>query len=429
MSDLALSASHVTKRFRIPLDKSATLKHRVVHMRSTSRYRPLLAVDDVSFDVHEGEFMGIIGRNGSGKSTLLKMLARIYRPTTGKVVINGKLSPFLELGVGFNPELTARENVLLNGAILGLARRDLSARMEEMLHFAELDQFADTKLKNFSSGMHVRLAFTVAIQANAAILLMDEVLAVGDARFQAKCLDVFNDYRRQGRTIVLVTHDLSSVELYADRAIMLEHGKVVEDGHAADVTARYHRLIGQLQDDERRESGGSLVDLSDVRPSDSRWGSGDIRVQSVRFLGADGEPHVSFTTGEPMTIQITAEANRDVSDTIVGIGLHRADGSIIGGINTKLANVVVPQLRAGQGAVFRFKLDALRFLTGTYRATIGLHNESGSTVYDWLDQSFEFRVNDDLGRPGQYDLGLDWEVFATQAPRADDAVIGSAQPA
>ena len=428
MSKPVVSVNHVTKSFRIPLDKSATLKHRVVHLRSTSRYRQLLAVDDVSFDVHEGEFVGIIGRNGSGKSTLLKMLARIFRPSKGQIAINGKVSPFLELGVGFNPELTARENVLLNGAILGLSRKDLASRMEEMIHFAELEQFADTKLKNFSSGMQVRLAFTVAIQANAAVLLMDEVLAVGDARFQSKCFDVFNDYRRQGRTIILVTHDLGSVALYADRAIMLEHGKMVEDGHAADVTARYHRLIGELQDEERRKTGGALVNLGDERPNESRWGNGDVRIQSVRFIGADGEPHVNFTTGEPMTIHIVAEANRDVPEMVVGIGMHRADGSHIGGTNTKIDGVPVPPMREGQSMVVRFAMDAVRLLTGTYRVTIAVHNESGSSTYDWLEQAFEFRVTDERGRPGQFDLGEAWEVVQESASHSDDLII-RAQPA
>lgn len=428
MSKPVVSVSHVTKSFRIPLDRSATLKHRVVHLRSTSRYRQLLAVDDVSFDVHEGEFIGIIGRNGSGKSTLLKMLARIYRPTSGKLAITGKVSPFLELGVGFNPELTARENVLLNGAILGLSRRDLGARMEEMIHFAELEQFADTKLKNFSSGMQVRLAFTVAIQANAGILLMDEVLAVGDARFQAKCFDVFNDYKRQGRTIILVTHDLGSVALYADRAIMLEHGRMVEDGNANDVTAHYHRLIGQLQDAERVDTGGALIELRDERPSESRWGSGDVRIQSVRFIGGDGESHVSFTTGEPMTIHIVAEANRDVSDMVVGVALARADGTLIGGTNTKVSGVPVPPLEEGQSMVVRFAMDAVRLLTGTYRVTIAVHNDSGSSTYDWLDQAFEFRVTDEHGKPGQFDLGEAWEIYPASVSRADGS-LSQAQPA
>lgn len=406
----AIAVRDVTKRFRLPLDKSATLKHRVVHLRSTSRYRQLLALDRVSFDVPEGQFLAIIGRNGSGKSTLLKVLARIYRPTSGSVTVNGALSPFLELGVGFNPELTARENVLLNGAILGLSRKQLEARMDEMIHFAELEEFVDTKLKNYSSGMQVRLAFTVSIQANAAILLMDEVLAVGDARFQAKCFDIFNQYKREGRTIVLVTHDTSSVDLYADRALLLEHGVLKEDGKATDVTARYRRMIGQLEENERNATGGALVDVDDLRPSDARWGDGKIRITGVRFLRGDRQQHVTFATGEAMTVRIEAEAQTDIDELSVGVRLHRADGSIVGGLNTKMAGIDVPRLRQGARVAFDYAMPEVRILGGTYRATVALVNPSTTATHDWLEQAFEFRVIDELSRPGYVDLGGKWMI-------------------
>lgn len=240
----AITVVDVTKRFRIPMDRSTTLKYRLVHLRRTSRFRELMALSDVSFEVRRGEFFGVIGANGSGKSTLLKILAGIYRPTSGGVVIDGAVAQFLELGVGFNPELTARENVYLNGAILGLSRRELRSRMEQILDFAELTDFADQKLKNFSSGMSVRLAFTVAIEADSSILLMDEVLAVGDARFQAKCFDVFAGYREQGKTVVLVTHDLGAVDTYCDRALLLENGELTAVGRARDVTNAYRQSVG-----------------------------------------------------------------------------------------------------------------------------------------------------------------------------------------
>lgn len=405
MSLPVVSVQNVTKRFKLPLDKSATLKHRVVHLRSSSRYRELLALEDISFDVGDGEFVGIIGRNGSGKSTLLKILARIYQPSTGTLQINGALSPFLELGVGFNPELTARENILLSGSIIGLQRRDLEERMDEMIHFAELEQFVDTKLKNYSSGMQVRLAFTVAIQANAAILLMDEVLAVGDARFQAKCLDIFNSYKKRGRTIILVTHDLSAVDLYADRAIMLERGRLIADGTPSEVTAQYRQLIGRLEEEERIASGGALVDIADTTPRDGRWGDGTVRITSVRFLRGDGTNHVTFTTGEPMTIEIAIEAHTDVANLTVCLQMHRGDGSVVGGMHTKLQHCLIPPLRKGDRITVEYAMPSLRIVGGTYRLTVTAVELESATVYDWMEQAFEFRVIDELALPGLVELG------------------------
>ena len=272
----AIHVEHLSKRFRIPLDRSATLKHRVTHWRNATRFRIMEALRDISFDVSAGEFIGIIGHNGSGKSTLLKILSRIYRPDGGVVAIEGKVSPFLELGVGFNPELTARENIFLSGAILGLGRAELHRLFDEIIGFAELEQFVDHKLKNFSSGMEVRLAFSLAIQAHAEILMMDEVLAVGDASFQQKCFDIFARYKREGRTVVLVTHELGAVTTYCDRALLLDHGRLVADGATADVTAQYRRAIGLAAD-------GSLT-TTEVE----RWGSRDVVVTGVRMLDSRG---------------------------------------------------------------------------------------------------------------------------------------------
>jgi ABC-type polysaccharide/polyol phosphate transport system ATPase subunit len=420
----AISVRDVTKRFRIPLDRSSTLKYRVTHLRSASRYRDLLAVDGVTFDVPEGQFLGIIGRNGSGKSTLLKLLSRIYPPTKGTVLLGGLVSPFLELGVGFNPELTARENVLLNGAVLGLPRKVLEARMAEIMHFAELEEFVDTKLKNYSSGMQVRLAFTVAIQADAGILLMDEVLAVGDARFQSKCFDVFNSYKREGRTIVLVTHDLSAVDLYCDRAILIERGKMAAEGTSTEVTGRYRHMIGDLQDAERIATGGAVVDLEDRRPGENRWGSGEVRIRAVRLLRSNGEQHVNFTSDEPMTIRIEVEAFRDVDDLVLGIGLHRGDGSVVAGTNTHIARVTIPPISAGQRLLLDYAMPRLLLLGGTYRLTLAAHPSLDAVTYDRLDQAFEFRVTDDTGRDGIFELGGRWAVGV---PRSQAAGIESVE--
>jgi len=397
----AISVTGLSKRFRIPLDRSTTLKYRFTHLRSASRYRDLMALNDVSFDVPEGQFIGIVGANGSGKSTLLKIMSRIYRPTAGEVRMEGMVSPFLELGVGFNPELTARENVLVNGAILGLARSELERRMEGMLAFAELEDFADQKLKNYSSGMQVRLAFTVAIQADASIYLMDEVLAVGDASFQAKCFDVFAQYRRRGKTVVLVTHDLAAVDFHCDRALLFDHGELVADGPATQVTGLYRRRVGESEDQRRGQGAADEPD---------RWGTGAVRFQSVRMLDGDGQEHRNFMTDQAMTLSFQLQARQHVDDLVVGIALHRADGAIVGGTNTLIGQVPLPPLAPDETLTVEYRMPRLPLLTGAYRLTVAAHPAVPTVTYDQLEQAFEFVVTDTRGRAGIFELGGQWRV-------------------
>lgn len=254
-----VTVSGVSKKFRIPLDKSSTLKYRVTHWRSASRYRDFYALKDITFEVPRGQFLGITGPNGCGKSTLLKILTRIYEPGAGTVTVDGEVGAFLELGVGFNPELTARENIFLAGAVQGLTRRRLEPMVGPILRFADLTDFAELKVKNYSSGMQVRLAFTVAILAQADILLMDEVLAVGDANFQEKCFDVFTRFKHEGKTIVLVSHDLTTLDRYCDRVLLMQHGQVVADGPAEQVTEAYRRLTQSAGEVEARAQAEATI--------------------------------------------------------------------------------------------------------------------------------------------------------------------------
>ncbi len=237
-----IKVNNLSKTFKIPLENRYTFKENLVELFRPAKYQKVRALEDVSFEVQEGEFLGIIGPNGSGKSTLLKILAGILVPDKGGIEIQGKISPFLELGVGFNMDLTARENVYQNGIILGLSRKQVDERFSDIIKFAELEKFVDTKMKNFSSGMHVRLAFSVAIQVDAEILLMDEVLAVGDMHFQQKCFDIFNKYKEQKKTIILVTHDMGAVQRYCTRAIFVNNGKVVKDGNPDEVVGEYTKF-------------------------------------------------------------------------------------------------------------------------------------------------------------------------------------------
>ena len=235
----AVTVQGIKKSFRLPHEKQSSLKQAVLNFRQTKSYEVLDVLKDVSFEVRQGEFFGIVGRNGSGKSTLLKTIAGIYIPSSGTVTLNGLLTPFIELGIGFNPELTGRDNVYLNGAIFGMSRKQVVEKYDEIVAFSELERFMDQKLKNYSSGMQVRLAFSIAVQARGQILLLDEVLAVGDAKFQQKCYDYFDELKRQGQTVIFISHDMGGVKRFCDRAMMLKDGKIAKIGNVEEVAELY----------------------------------------------------------------------------------------------------------------------------------------------------------------------------------------------
>jgi lipopolysaccharide transport system ATP-binding protein len=400
-----VEVSHLSKRFRLPLDKSTTLKYRVTHWRSTSRYRDLHALRDVSFQIPQGQFLGIAGPNGCGKSTLLKILCRIYKASAGSAVVNGEFSAFLELGVGFNPELTARENVFLGGAVLGLTRAQLRDKIDEVFAFAELEDFAEQKLKNFSSGMQVRLAFTVAILARTDLLIMDEVLAVGDASFQEKCFDTFNTYKREGKTIVLVSHDLGALEEYCDRVLLFNHGQVIADGPAAEVTSAYHRMIAEHSMATAQERSTVSV-LRDPTQSDARA----VEIMSVSLLDAKGQPSRGFDSGAPMTLAVQLLAHRDVGDFVCGMAIRRTDGLLVAGTNTLLDHVSVPSNPPGGIISIRYNIDSLPLLAGGYIVQVSAHDIADSVMYDFNDAAASFHVGDTGGHVGLLEMRGAWEV-------------------
>lgn len=269
MDDIAIRVEHISKSFLLPHERQNSIKGSLISMiRGGKRtYEKQHVLKDVSFEIKKGEFFGIVGRNGSGKSTLLKMLAGIYTPTAGEIQTIGKLTPFIELGVGFNPELTGRENVFLNGALLGFSRKQMLEMYQDIVDFAELEKFMDQKLKNYSSGMQVRLAFSIAIRVQTDILVLDEVLAVGDEAFQRKCFDYFSQLKRLKKTVVLVTHDMNAVREYCDRAILIEQGKIVEKGYPKSVSKAYSALF-------------NLPELEKKEPI-TRWGNGKAKFEKV----------------------------------------------------------------------------------------------------------------------------------------------------
>jgi ABC-type polysaccharide/polyol phosphate transport system ATPase subunit len=320
-----IEARGVEKTFRIPTHRIDSFKERAVHPLSSATYRTLEALRDVSFDIHQGEFFGIVGRNGSGKSTLLKILASIYRADAGSIRMAGRLAPFIELGVGFNQDLTARENVVLNGVMMGLSQKEARRRLDAVLDFAELEEFVDLKLKNYSSGMLVRLAFSVMIQAEADVLLIDEVLAVGDAAFQQKCRDVFADMKDGGRTIVLVTHDMTAVQRYCHRAMLLDEGEVRFMGDPEEAGRQYLRMNFEKRKvtlDGDRE----VVIVPDFL----------ARVSEAWLEDENGERITNLEAEQQIRLNAVIEARQDLQNPGFGLQVNNADGVHVFELDRKL---------------------------------------------------------------------------------------------
>lgn len=339
----AVTIERLSKTFRIPRQQYSTLKERALHPFRSTEYDELRAVDDVSLEIAEGEFFGIVGRNGSGKSTLLKCLAGIYRTDSGRIAVRGRLSPFIELGVGFNFDLAARDNTIINAMMLGLSRREAIDRFDAVIAFAELEEFVDLKVKNYSSGMLVRLAFSIAIQVEADVLLIDEVLAVGDAAFQQKCFDEFARLKREGRTIVFVTHGMPYVERFCDRAMLMERGRIVQLGDPYAVARSYHEInFGRLAHD---------------RPEAERPARGSTRILDAWFENEAGQRVSTIDQDQRLRMCFEAEFEQPVSDPVFAITLRNELGHTIVATKSDLERSASGDFQAGDGVVASFEID------------------------------------------------------------------------
>ena len=391
--EVIIEVAGVGKEFRMPHEKLTSLKQNAIHLFSKPSYSILKAVNDVSFNVKKGEFFGIVGRNGSGKSTLLKMLAGVYVPSKGSLKVRGTLSPFIELGVGFNPELTARENVFLNGAILGLSRQQLRERFDSIIEFAELEDFVDQKLKNFSSGMQVRLAFSIAIQAKADILLIDEVLAVGDSAFQQKCFDTFERFKQEGRTIVFVTHDMGHVTRFCDRVLIIDHGNEL-----GVVSPQYAEKVYKDLNEKKPEA-------VEIIESQNRWGNGKVRVESVEFLSdVKKKSTASIRTGELFSIKLKLTRDSEPNlPLLIGFAIFRRDGTKVTGPNS--GGVFISSSQQSM----TYSIDKLPLTEGDYDLTVAVLNAKNEDQYDVLDKAYGFSVSGLSREYGLVDMPGTWK--------------------
>ncbi|MEI7674503.1 MAG: ABC transporter ATP-binding protein [bacterium] len=395
--DIAITVDRVSKTFKLPHEKQSTIKGALINFRKHNKSFELQqALSDISFEVKKGEFFGIIGRNGSGKSTLMKLLAGIYVCSKGGLQVNGRLTPFIELGVGFNAELTGRENIFLNGALLGFSRKEMMGMYDEIVAFAELERFMDQKLKNYSSGMQVRLAFSIAIQARNDILLIDEVLAVGDLAFQEKCYKVFEDIKNQGKTVVFISHDSSAVVRFCDRVAIIDRGELVAIGDPQDMVLQYGALVADEQFERKTNKNNNKR---------IHRGSGAITVQKVKVLNKAGKPTSSIGFGEAFSIEVQYILNKPIDGYVVaGVGIIDDQGISIIGPNTKESSLKPVLKKSGS---FRVTFANNNLSPKPYTITVGFFNENENLAYDLVTEATSFKIIG-TGRHGKVHIQPNW---------------------
>ncbi|MCC7432515.1 ABC transporter ATP-binding protein [Candidatus Peregrinibacteria bacterium] len=387
-----LTVNNLSKSFLIPHQRRTTLKENFVDFFRPNTYEKFKALEKISFQIKKGEFVGIVGPNGSGKSTLLKILASIYQPDSGQIQINGRLAPLLELGIGFKDELSARENIFISGALLGLSNNQIKQRFNHILEFAGIAHFIDLKLKNFSSGMRQRLAFAIAAQVDADIYLCDEVFAVGDELFQQKCLDTFKLWQAEGKTIILVSHNSSLIEQYCDQAIFLLNGQIQTIGPARQAIAAYNRY--QAQQNIQRQ----VHDFSHT----------DLHITRLEFLDQRQQPGQSFLTGSALTIRLHYQSQKTIKKPVFGLAIHKSDGTHLTGPNTKTSAYLIPEIKPGNGHL-DCHIPNLNLLAGEYLVSASAFDYTCTIPFDYLDKQFSFTV--EKNRDNQYglvDLSVSW---------------------
>jgi ABC-type polysaccharide/polyol phosphate transport system ATPase subunit len=402
MSDTApgaITVDRVSRRFRVYPQPVRTLKEMLV-VRGRLKGRDVEALTDVSFRVDPGEAVGLIGRNGSGKTTLLKIVAGIIKPSDGRVAVGGRIGSLLELGAGFHPEFTGRENVYLNGSILGLKREEIRSHMAEIETFSELERFMELPVRTYSSGMVMRLGFAVAAHLEVDVLLLDEVFAVGDEEFQRKCFGKIHEFKQRGGTIVFVSHDAAAVERLCTRAVLLRHGRLEFDGPVRDAITRYHAMLADERDPEERGAGLS------------EYGSGELRIAEARLLGPEGEERNQFSPGETVTVALRIVASRSVPPPRLSYELHDAAGLQLGGGVQDTAELGWSE--RGEHDL-RLQIDSLPLADGRFRFRFELSDATGGHLYHWLDDAARFVVYPGDGETGLVHLDARWSIVGEQA--------------
>ncbi len=388
----AIEVQHLTKNYWMQGGEPPTLSGMLARGLAPRRRRQIQALNDISFTVDPGETIGVIGPNGSGKSSLLGLLAGTTTPTSGAVKLNGRVSSLLELGAGFHSELTGRENIFLNGAILGIPRKTIVERFDRIVEFAGIREFLDMPVKHYSSGMYVRLGFAVAVEMDPDILLIDEVLAVGDVAFQTKCLARIRDFQKRGKTLLLVSHALQTVEEFCSRVFLIHQGRLVAQGDPGDVIFTYLRsYMGE---------GGGVHTVE--------YGSREVSIANVRFLDAAGRETGAMTTGQPMTVEISYQAGHRIERPVFGFSIKTGNGMFVFGSNTQLAGSRIEAIEGAGRVLLHF--DALSLMQGNFFLSVSIHSWDHAVQYHRREDWYPFVVKNPTGALGLFYINTRWET-------------------
>jgi len=378
--------------------KKYSNKHKFLTLKSAFLSRTLFedlkseevfeALKGVTFDVRKGKTLSVIGENGSGKSTLLKILAGISKPSGGEVETHGRISALIELGAGFHPEISGRENIFINGSILGLSKKRIEEKLDDIIRFAELEDFIDNPVKTYSSGMYMRLGFSIAINVDPDILLIDEVLAVGDASFVPKCLDKINEFKRKGKTIVFVSHDLATVERISDEVIWIKEGKIFKKGYPKRITDAYLEYIGK-KDEVKASADHQLKESEGSKDKEKRWGSREVEITNVKMRDAKGKEKYVFAFDEPLTIEFDVKSEKKEKDFVFGLAVLNSEGVNCYGSNTHIENLKSREME-GEGRV-KISIPAFNLVNGTYFLNLAVHKRDGFP-FDYHHFMYTFKV-------------------------------------
>jgi len=398
MAENSIVIKDLTKKFKVYFDKGQSFKERIL-FRGRNRHEDRVVLDGISLTVKKGEAVGLIGHNGCGKSTLLKLMTRILYPDKGTIDVKGRVSSLIELGAGFHPDMSGRENIYTNASIFGLSKKEIDRRLDDIIAFSELEEFIDNPVRTYSSGMYMRLAFSVAINVNADVLLIDEILAVGDTNFQAKCFSKLQEIKAKGTTIVIVSHSLEQIEAFCDRTVWINDGKIVADGLPRDIHPEYLDYMGQLRNDqlkkEKAREEGSVEEESGEEETEEkeedkkRFGNGDAKITNVKILDKDGEEKTVFHVGSKITIRVTFKVKKKIEDAVFGVGIFRNDGVYCYGTNTRIDRL--PKFDIEKDGVLEIEMPVVDLLPGKYLVDLAI--QSGNWVpVDYYKEACSFET-------------------------------------